>query len=85
MNEVGKKAKLSRDFRSSYAQWLASEMTTTPGELRIDETNTKGRDRHHGTRRAGARPAPRNDQSRDGSKKKTLRTKKQVTLFARVD
>ena len=66
MNEVGKKAKLSRDFRSSYAQWLASEMTTTPGELRIDETNTKGRDRHHGTRRAGTRPAPRDETNTKG-------------------
>jgi len=72
MNEVGKKAKLSRDFRSSYAQWLASEMTTTPGELRIDETNIKergeqGRDRHHGTRRAGTdQEGPRDETNTKG-------------------
>ena len=65
MNEVGKKAKLSRDFRSSYAQWLAS-WKTTPGRLRIDEINTKGRDRLHGTRRAETRPAPRDETNTKG-------------------
>ena len=51
---------------------------TPRDETNIKERGEQGRIKKH----QGTRSTPRNDQSRDGSKKKTLRTKKQVTLFA---
>jgi len=59
INAVGKKAEPSRDFRSSYAQKLAS---WKPWRAPRNESNTKRRDRLHGTRGAETdQEAPRDE------------------------
>ena len=58
MNAVGKKTKLSRDFRNNYAQKARFE----DGNIWLEPVKKdQGRDRHHGTRRAETRPAPRDE------------------------
>ena len=58
MNAVGKKTKLSRDFRNNYAQKARFE----DGNIWLEPVKKdQGRDRHHGTRRPGTRPAPRDE------------------------
>ena len=68
MNAVGKKTKLSRDFRNNYAQKARFEdgniwLEPVKNETDITERGDQGRDQHQ-----GSRPTSRNKESRDESK-----------------
>ena len=58
MNAVGKKTKLSRDFRNNYAQKARFE----DGNIWLEPVKKdQGRDRLHTTRSAETRPAPKDE------------------------
>ena len=97
MNAVGKKTKLSRDFRNNYAQkarfedsniWLEPSQDQHQG-TRPTSANEESRDGSRSTKgrdqHQGTRPTSRNEESRDGSRSTKGRDQHQGTIKAETE